>query len=54
MQDATSSDSKPESDVNIKENIVPVAWPVEYASPAIVERQSISGLLDLSGSDQAK
>lgn len=49
---APPSDVKPdgvESDVHIKDNIVPVAWtaqPSGYARPAIVRRDPIAGLLD--------
>jgi len=37
------------SDVNIKDNVVPVVWPAQrsaYATPAIVRRDSIAGMLD--------
>jgi len=51
------------SDVNLKENFVPVVWSepsragvelgagVQYESPAIVRRDRIAGLLDIAKSD---
>ena len=37
------SEKPQDSDVNLKDNVVPVAWP--YEPPAIVEREPVTGLL---------
>ena len=37
------SDKPQDSDVNAKENIVPVAWP--YEPPTVVGREPVAGLL---------
>jgi hypothetical protein len=39
------------SDVNLKENVVPVVW---YEAPAIVARERIEGLLVLQKSEKVR
>jgi hypothetical protein len=40
-----------ESDVDIKDNVVPVTWRQRYESPAVTRREPIAGLLDVVRSD---
>ncbi len=57
--DGASSEQRPDtetiSDVNRKDNIVPVTWeahPRRYAAPAIDRREPIAGLLIVAKSEQ--
>jgi hypothetical protein len=53
LLDVVTSDSPDvaQSDVNLKENIAPVAWPTDYGAPAVASRTRVTGLLVIVKSD---